>query len=171
MPKPLVVLLLCLAASCWTERAHAQSSDAASVADLSPAPSEAKTRRLELYDRNANIRIALLATGIPLFVLSYGLPCAGSRGVWCAPVVGPIIKIKQIADREAQADPEEDGIIPPVFVYTLLAELAALQLASASLVAAGALMPRREGRRMVETVTLVPALSPSTLGLTAVGTF
>lgn len=114
---------------------------------------------------------ALLATGIPLFVLSYGLPCAGARGVWCAPVVGPIIKIKHIADEQAQVDPEEDGIVPPVFVYTLLGELAAVQLASASLIMAGALLPRREGRRIVQTVTLVPSLTPRAVGLSAVGTF
>ena len=62
-------------------------------------------------------------------------------------------------------------MIPPVFVYTLLVELAAVQLASASLVMAGVLLPRREGKRVVSSVALVPNLSPSVLGLSAVGTF
>ena len=165
--------------SCWSNRAAAQAApaQAAPARDADPAlvapptPPAAVAQRFEVYDKNRNLRIALLATGIPLFTLSYALPCAGARGVWCAPFVGPFLKIKQIADREAQQDPDEDGIIPPVFVYSVLVELAAVQIASASLVMAGALLPRREGKRVVSSVALVPSLSPSALGLSAVGTF
>ena len=160
--------------SCWSLRAAAQSAPARNADPervALAAPAVAPGQRVAVYDKNRNLRIALLATGIPLFTLSYALPCAGARGVWCAPFVGPFLKIKQIADREAQQDPEEDGMIPPVFVYTLLVELAAVQVASASLVMAGALLPRREGKRVVEAMTLVPTFTPSTVGLAAVGTF
>ncbi|HEX2872217.1 MAG TPA: hypothetical protein VHP33_13190 [Polyangiaceae bacterium] len=169
MRKWLPPLLVSVALSCFSQRANAQAS--AAPAAVSPSVPSAPTQRSVVYDKNATLRVALLATGIPLFALSYGLPCVGERGVWCAPVVGPIVKIKHIADKEAQTDPEQDGIVPPVFVYTLLVELAAVQLASASLIMAGALLPRREGRRVVQTVNLVPSLTPTTVGLTALGTF
>ena len=102
--------------------------------------------------------ISILTGAVLLF--GYGLKFAG-----------PIIKIKQLADKEAAQDPEEDGIIPPVFVYTLLAEVAAVQLASASMILVGVLLPRREGRRMVQSVTLVPSLNPGAPGLSLVCTF
>jgi hypothetical protein len=166
--KWLPSLLVSVALSCFSQRANAQATAAGAASASVPS---APTQRSVAYDKNAKVRVALLATGIPLFVLSYGLPCVGERGVWCAPVVGPIIKIKHIADKEAQAGPDEDGIVPPVFIYTLLVELAAVQLASASLIVAGALLPRREGRRLVQTVTLVPSFAPTAVGLSAVGTF
>lgn len=175
MQRLVLWVLLVVAVSCWTRRAAAQVTSTPDAAPPGATPSAAQPRaespRFEVYDKNAKLRVGLLAGGIPLFVLSYGLPCLGARGVWCVPFAGPIIKIKHIADKEAQADPEEDGIIPPVFVYTLLVELAAVQLASASLITAGALLPRREGRRVVKTVSLVPSFSPGAVGLSAVGTF
>lgn len=179
MRQSLLSLLLALAVSWWTPRARAQANEATEAAAPTPSTTTPSTttapatppQRVVVFDRNSKLRVALLATGIPLFVLSYALPCAGARGVWCAPVVGPILKIKQIADKQAQVDPDEDGIVPPVFIYTLLVELAAVQLASASLIMAGALLPRREGRRVVQTVDLLPSLSPTAVGLSAVGTF
>lgn len=175
MRRLVLWVLVGAAVSCWTQRAAAQATPAGDTAPPSVAPPAtpplAEAQRFVVYDKNAKLRVGLLAGGIPLFVLSYGLPCLGGRGVWCVPFAGPIIKIKQLADKEAEQDPEEDGIIPPVFVYTLLAELAAVQLASASMIAVGALLPRREGRRMVQGVTLVPSLTPAAVGLSAVGTF
>jgi hypothetical protein len=172
----LVWVLMGVTVSCWPVRAAAQGTPMAgappSVAPPAPiAPVAPEAQRFVVYDKNAKLRIGLLAGGIPVFALFYGLPCAGERGVWCVPFAGPIIKIKQLADKEAGQDPDEDGIIPPVFVYTLLAEVAAVQLASASMILVGALLPRREGRRVVQSVTLVPSLNPAAPGLVAVGTF
>jgi hypothetical protein len=177
-----------VAVACWPGRAAAQATREADAPPPSVAPAAPPARvapqaeRYAVYDKNAKLRVGLLAGGIPLFVLSYALPCSGARGVWCVPFAGPIIKIKQLADREAEQyakeaeqrtdqGTDEGPMIPPVFVYTLLAEVAAVQLASASMILVGALLPRREGRRVVQSVTLVPSLNPAAPGLVAVGTF
>jgi hypothetical protein len=170
--------------ACWPSRAAAQATREADAPPPSVAPAAPPARvapqaeRYVVYDKNAKLRVGLLAGGIPLFVLSYALPCSGARGVWCVPFAGPIIKIKQLADREAEQyakeaeqRTDEGPMIPPGVVYLLLAEVAAVQLASASMIAVGALLPRREGRRVVQNVSLVPSLNPAAPGVSVVGTF
>jgi len=127
--------------------------------------------RLVYRDRNASLRVALIATGSGLLALTYGLPCVGAGGRWCVPFAGPVLVIAHLDKQERQNDNSEDGIVPPVFVYTLIGSVAALQVISATAIVAGALVPRREVITSARTFTVVPLLSPSMAGLGATGTF
>jgi hypothetical protein len=163
--------LLAVGALASATRAYAADDGAAvSPSSVPDEKASAPQRPFEVYDKNRTARWALIATGTALLTLSYAAPCAGARGVWCLPFAGPIFKIKQLADEEARSNPDEDGIVPPVFVYTLLVEVAFVQVAAAGMITAGALLPRRPGRRFVGSLTFTPLVGPSIVGLAASGT-
>jgi hypothetical protein len=99
------------------------------------------------------------------------LPCVSAGDRWCVPFAGPILVIAHLDKQEQQNDNTEDGIVPPVFVYGLIAGVAGVQILSATMIVAGALVPRRQVIASARTFTVVPLLAPSMAGLGAVGTF
>jgi len=153
-----------------TTPARAEGSEAVAAPSAVAVLPDSKPGPRQVRDRNAGKRVGLIAGGTILLGVSYGLPCATARGVWCVPFAGPLLAIAKRHREDNQSSNEEDGIVPPVFVYTVFGMVSFLQLGGAMLVTSGVLLPRREVEVASRRITLLPLLSPSTLGVAAVGT-
>lgn len=159
----------------------ARAADAAPSVPVAPAPAAASApassptkARTFTYDRNLPLRIGLVVAGSSFLALSYGVPCAKAGGHWCIPYAGPIIAAVKYNESDAQSE-NEDGIIPPLFVDSLLVGVSAVQLLSTGLLVAGIVIPKREvtesamSTRLGRHLVLTPVAGPRVFGLVASG--
>lgn len=148
------------------QRRAASASPEAAPRNEKPAP----PRRLR--DRNAGARLGLIVGGTIAFGVFYGLPCAGARGLWCVPFAGPVLVVdKREREQSGSRDDGQDGIVPPVFIYTLAGGLGMLQLGGAAMITIGALLPRRDVEVPARRITLLPLVGPAATGITAMGSW
>jgi len=165
-------VLLAVATTWQVSPAHAEEQPRATTTAGAAPAAEKPTRPGRTRDRNAGARLGLIVGGSVAFGVFYGLPCAGARGLWCVPFAGPVLVVaKRERAQSRNADENEDGIVPPAFVYTLAGGLGMLQLTGAALITAGALLPRREVTVTTGRVTLLPMVSSSARGVAAIGTW
>jgi hypothetical protein len=148
--------------------AHAQEKPRA---NLPAAAATQQSRPVVRRDRNAAARWALIGAGAAVLATTYAWPCGAAGGRWCVPIAGPFLVIAKLDKQERQNTSSEDGIIPPVFVYTLIGGVGLLQILGTSAIVVGALLPRREVTTSARTLTVAPLLGPSVVGVGAVGTF
>jgi hypothetical protein len=144
-------------------------------------PSARPAPRTITYDRNLPLKIGAIVAGTSFLAISYGLPCAKAGGHWCIPYGGPIVAAVKYNERESanagDDESDEGGMIPPLFVDTLLVGVSAVQLLSTGLIVVGILIPRRDvtepayGFQLNRHVALTPVAAPSTVGLVASGNF
>jgi hypothetical protein len=193
MVRTLVGIAMCGVALLSAGKARA-AEPATSPSAVAPAPRAETTRasssvtssgsppsaRTITYDRNLPLKIGALVAGTSFLAISYGVPCAKAGGHWCIPYGGPIIAAVKYNEREnanADDDSDEGGMIPPLFVDTLLVGVSAVQLLSTGLIVVGILIPRRDvtepayGFQLNRHVALTPVAAPSTVGLVASGNF
>jgi hypothetical protein len=141
---------------------------AAEDSGSSQEPSKKKQLTV-LRDRNKGLRWGLIASGSAVLTLFYVFPCLTEGGWWCVPVAGPVSAIQK-RDREERQSTNEDGIVPPVFVYTLFAGVGAAQVVGIGLVTVGALLPSRPVRETLVKLNIVPLVSSDAVVLTLGGT-
>lgn len=157
--RGLVFGLLLGAASCGATKSVAAQESAARAAQ--PAPHK------QVRDRNAGARLGLMVGGTLLLGLTYGLPCAGARGLWCIPVAGPPLVIAKLDRRESRNTNQEDGIVPPIFAYTAIGFVSVLQLGGIGMFTIGALLPRRDVEVSAAHVMIMPLVGRSLVGVSA----
>lgn len=160
------------AAAAGTKAVSSGESPATAAPTEAAASGQGAVRLRRVEDRNAGKRLGLIVGGTLAFGVTYGLPCAGGRGLWCMPFAGPVLVLAKRERKQSQSmDAGEDGIVPPAFIYVVAGGLGMLQLGGAAMITIGALLPRREVEVPARRVALLPVLGPSGAGLTAVGTW
>jgi hypothetical protein len=173
MARALVAIAVCSVALASSNLARAESGSGAPAAK----PVASARSKMVTYDRNLPWRVGLMVVGGSFLAISYGVPCVKAGGHWCIPYAGPIVAAVKYNRKEADNNNENDGIVPPVFVDTLLVGVSLVQLASTAILVTGALMPRREvteplySLKLGRNVAFTPVAAPSMLGLAASGSF